>query len=244
MGTSDKSKAPNAKGPTVGPSSSKRKRAEPNANEQEKDALKKRKGGRQPLTNTTQYISHDDYNTVPGEDSTQRKGCVQKIRRHWVRKWFNYMMVHPRYAKNFAFHPPWGDCREIGLIQAGEPQQRPPPPPDAHESSTKTPDSYPEEKAKCLDNAENWAKKARKEQAKEEENHRLIKSDIEKKKADGKAERRMKNKHDPKSATLKKKSAPRKRPAKPAELESDSSDQDDPPLTREKSVQLSLNKWM
>ena len=53
LGTSDESKAPNAKGPTVGPSTSKRKRSEPNANEQEADAPKKRRGGRQPLKNTT-----------------------------------------------------------------------------------------------------------------------------------------------------------------------------------------------
>jgi hypothetical protein len=38
MGTNDESKAPNAKGPMVGPSTSKRKRAEPNENEQEADA--------------------------------------------------------------------------------------------------------------------------------------------------------------------------------------------------------------
>mgnify|MGYP007126479468 CR=1 FL=1 len=72
-------------------------------------------------------------------------------------------MVHPRYAKNFAFHPPWGDCREIGPIREGEPQERPQPPPEAHESSLKTPDSYPEEKAKRLKNAEKRANKAEKE---------------------------------------------------------------------------------
>ena len=32
MGTADESKAPNAKGPMVGPSTSKRKRSKPNAN--------------------------------------------------------------------------------------------------------------------------------------------------------------------------------------------------------------------
>ena len=235
LGTTGESKAPNAKGPTVGPSTSKRKRSEQNPNEQEEDAPKKRKGGRQPLKNTTKLVSHDEYNTVPREDSTRRKGRVQKIRRHWVRKWFNYKMVHPRYAENFAFHPPQGDYREIGLIWAGEPQQRPPPPPDAHESSTKTPDSYPEEKAKRLKNAEKRAKKAAKDQAKEEENHRLIKSDVKKKKAEGKSEGRSKCKHDPSTAALKKKSTPKKRPAEPVDRndEIDSSDQDDPPLTWE-----------
>ena len=73
MGTTEESKAPNAKVPIVGPSSSKRKRSEQNANEQEEDAPKKRKGGRQPITNSAQYISHDDYNIVPREELTQRK---------------------------------------------------------------------------------------------------------------------------------------------------------------------------
>ena len=119
MGTTDVSKAPNAKGPTVGPSTSKIKTLEQNPDEQEENASKKRKGGKQPLKNAVEPVSHDEYNTVPGEDSTRIKGCVQKIRRHLVKKWFNYKMVHPRYAKNFAFHPPWGDCCEIGLIRAG-----------------------------------------------------------------------------------------------------------------------------
>jgi hypothetical protein len=88
MGTADESKAP--KGPTVGPSTSKRKWTEQNANDKEADAPKKRRGGRQPLKNTAELVSHYEYNRVPGEDSTQRKGCVQKIWRHWVRKWFNY----------------------------------------------------------------------------------------------------------------------------------------------------------
>nr|XP_020169010.1 uncharacterized protein LOC109754516 [Aegilops tauschii subsp. strangulata] len=189
MGIAHESKAPNAKGPMVGPSSSKRKRSEPNANEKEADALKKRKGGRQPYTNSAQYISHEDYNTVPSEDSTQRR--------------------------------------------RSEPQESPLPPPEAHESYLKTPDSHLEEKSKRIKNAEKGAKKAEKDQAREEVNRHLIKSDIEKKKAEAKLEGRSKHKHDPRYATLKKKSASRKRPAKPAEPESNSSGQDDPPLTRE-----------
>ena len=129
---------------------------------------------------------------------------MQKIWRHWVKKWFNYKIVHPRYAKNFAFHPPWGEFHEIGLIRVGRLQERPPPPPDAHESSIKTLDSYPKEKTKRLKNAENHAKKAAKDQAKEDENRCLIKSGVEKKKAEGKDECPTKNKHDPKSAALKK----------------------------------------
>ena len=54
MGTADESKAPNANGPTVGLSSSKTKRSEPNENEQEEGAPKKNKGGRQPFKNLDQ----------------------------------------------------------------------------------------------------------------------------------------------------------------------------------------------
>lgn len=71
LGTADESKALNAKGPTVGPSTSKRKRTEQNANEQEENASKK-KGGRQAYTNTAEFISHDRYDTVPGETKHQR----------------------------------------------------------------------------------------------------------------------------------------------------------------------------
>jgi len=78
-------------------------------------------------------------------------------------------MIHPRFVKNFAFHPPWGDCREIGLLRASDPQERPPPPPEAHESSLRTPDSYPDETAKRQKNAKKRAKKAEKERAQEEQ---------------------------------------------------------------------------
>ena len=67
LGTADESKAPNAKGPMVVPSTSKWKRTEQNADEQEENAPKKKRGGRQAYTNTAEYISHDRYNTVPGE---------------------------------------------------------------------------------------------------------------------------------------------------------------------------------
>ena len=70
MGTADESKAPNAKGPTVGPSTNKRKRSEQNADQQEEDAPKKKKGGRQPFTNSSQYISRANYNTILGETTT------------------------------------------------------------------------------------------------------------------------------------------------------------------------------
>ena len=67
LGTTDESKAPNIKGPTAVPSTSKRNRPEKNTNEQEEDAPKKKKGGKQPYPNLVEFISHDKYNTVPRE---------------------------------------------------------------------------------------------------------------------------------------------------------------------------------
>ena len=150
-------------------------------------------------------------------------------------------MIHPWFAKNVAFHPPWCDCREIGLLRASDPQERPPPPPDADESSLKTPAFYPDELAERQKNAEKRAKKVEKEWAREEENHQMLKYEVEKKKAEGKSEWHSTRKHDPSSATLKKKSTPEKRPAAPVDKndESESSDQDDSPLTREVDATLS-----
>jgi hypothetical protein len=186
LGIANESKAPNAKGPTVGPSTSKTKRTQQKDDVQEEDAPKKKKGGRQPYTNIAECISHDKYNIVPRETKHERDKCLQWIRHHWVRKWFNYEMIHPGFAQNFAFHPPWGDYREIGLIRPNDPQERPPPPPNAHESSLRTPENYPDELAKRQRNALKRAKKAEKLRAREEENCRLLKDDVEKKKAEGK----------------------------------------------------------
>ena len=97
LGTTDESKAPNAKSPMVGPSTSKRKRPKQNADEQEEDAPKKKKGGRQPFTNSARCISRDNYNTVQGESATENRRRLQKIQHHLVRKWFNYKMIHPRF---------------------------------------------------------------------------------------------------------------------------------------------------
>ena len=95
LGTADESKALNAKGPMVGPSTNKRKRNEKNVDEQEEDAPKNKKGDRQPFRNIAEYISHDKYNSVPSKTKHDRDKCLQWIRRHWVRKWFNYEMIHP-----------------------------------------------------------------------------------------------------------------------------------------------------
>lgn len=181
----------------VGPLTSKRKRSEQNPAEQKENAPKKRRGGRKPYTNNAEMVSHSDYDTIEGESKNDKDMHLQRIRRHWVRKCFHYKPVHPRFTKNFTFHTPWGDCREIGFLHASDPQERPPPPPDADESSLKTPASYPNELAKRQKNAKKRAKKAEKDKAREEENRRLIKSDIEKKKAEGKSEGRCKRKHDP-----------------------------------------------
>ena len=79
LGTTDESKALNAKGPKLGPSTSKKNKSDDLNNEQEETAPKKKgKDGRQPYTNNAQYISHDKYNTVPGENSTEKKKAYAK----------------------------------------------------------------------------------------------------------------------------------------------------------------------
>ena len=110
-----------------------------------------------------------------------------------MRKWFNYEFGHPRFAQNFAFHPPWVDCREISLIKPSDPQDRPLPPQDAHESSLRTPESYPNELAKHQRNAIKWAKREEKKRA------LLLWDDVEKKNAEGKFEccSKCKNGHNP-----------------------------------------------
>lgn len=151
-----------------------------------------------------------------------------------MRKWFNYEFVHPRFAQNFAFHPPWGDCREISLIKPNGPKERPPPPRNADESSLRTPESYPDELTNRQRNAIKRAKKAEKQKAHEEENLHLLKDDVEKKKAEGKFEGRTKRKHDPGTPASKRKRAPKQKKAQPAdEFEMSDSSDDDPPLTKE-----------
>ena len=116
------------------------------------------------------------------------------------------------------------------MIKANGPQERPPPPANAHESSLRTPASYPEELAKRQRNAIKRAERAKKKKAKEEENLRLLKEDLEKKKAKGISEGLTKHKHDPSATVLKRKRAPKKK-AKPA-VEADKNDslssRDDP----------------
>lgn len=56
-------------------------------------------------------MSHDRYKTIEGKFKKDRQNRMQRIHIYWAVKWFTYKMVHPRYAKQFAFTPPWGDCR-------------------------------------------------------------------------------------------------------------------------------------
>ena len=107
-------------------------------------------------------ISHDEYNTKPNETKAQKDCRHQKIRRHWVTKWFNYEKLHPWYAKLFAFHPPWGDVRQIPLIPQGAEAVHPPPPANPHPTSMMRPEDYPKEVIKRHKSAEKRAQKAAK----------------------------------------------------------------------------------
>jgi hypothetical protein len=172
-------------------------------------------------------ISHNEYNTKPNESKAQKSWRHQRIRCHWVAKWFNYQELPPRYAKLFAFHSPWGDVREIPLIPQGAEAVRPPPPANPHQTSVMTPEDFPQEVIKHCQATEKRAKQAAKREAKEVENVRLLKGDLEKQKAKG----RTKRVHDPNasSSSRKQKKVNKRRRSE----EEDSSDQDDPPMTHE-----------
>ncbi|KAI4987946.1 hypothetical protein ZWY2020_029576 [Hordeum vulgare] len=101
---------------------------------------RKQKGGKKLEKNTAidipediylEYYTHDEQETMP-----KRKIRLQKIERRWAKEWKEYRFVTPKYAKKFALKPP-------GKQPLDYPQ-------DAHPSSLKTIDDYPEEKSKHL----------------------------------------------------------------------------------------------
>jgi hypothetical protein len=76
LGNADESKAPNAQAPMVGPSKRKRDDGEPSQNHPDPP---KRRGGRKPIVNATEMISHDEYNTKPNETKAQKSWRHQRI---------------------------------------------------------------------------------------------------------------------------------------------------------------------
>jgi hypothetical protein len=71
-----------------------------------------KKGGRGREKNTTTEVSKPEgYKTPPGVDTTTEcNNRLQRIRRHWAKKWFNYENVCEKYQILFAFTPSWNDC--------------------------------------------------------------------------------------------------------------------------------------
>ena len=67
----------------------------------------------------------------------KRKIRLQKIERRWAKEWKEYRFVTPKYAKKFALKPP-GKRAPLEDYQ------------EAHPSSLKTLDDYPDEKEKHL----------------------------------------------------------------------------------------------
>ena len=67
-----------------------------------------KKAGRGRERNTTAEMSDpESYKTPPGvETATERNNRLQRIRRHWAKKWFNYENVQRKYQILFAFTPP------------------------------------------------------------------------------------------------------------------------------------------
>ena len=102
---------------------------------------RKQKGGKKLEQNTAIDIPEDIYLEyyTPSEQETmpKRKIRLQKIERRWAKEWKEYRFVTPKYAKKFALKPP-------GKRPPLEDYQ------DAHPSSLKTIDDYPEEKSKHL----------------------------------------------------------------------------------------------
>jgi hypothetical protein len=97
----------------------------------------------------------------------------------------------------FAFHPPWGDVREIPFIPQGAEVVCPPPPANPHPTYVMTPEDFPQEVIKRRQAAKMRAKQAAKREAKEAENVRLLKGDLEKRKA----ESQTKRVHDPNASS-------------------------------------------
>ena len=152
---------------------------------------------------------------------------LRSEKRPCAKKWFKLQDGSPSVRQELCLPPPWGDCREIGLFELVDHSK------DLHHLLMLM--SHPNELAKRQKNAEKRAKKAEKERAREEANRWLLKDEVEKKKAEGKFEGRSKCKHDPSTAASKRKSAPKKKTAATTDefAMSDSSDKDDPPLTKD-----------
>ncbi|KAI5016152.1 hypothetical protein ZWY2020_006003 [Hordeum vulgare] len=102
---------------------------------------RKQKGGKKLEQNTAIDILEDIYldfcTPYEQESMPKRKIRLQKIERGWVKEWKKYRFVTPKYAKKFALKPP-------GKRPPIEDHQ------NAHPSSLKTIDDYPEEKTKHL----------------------------------------------------------------------------------------------
>ncbi|KAI5013438.1 hypothetical protein ZWY2020_034550 [Hordeum vulgare] len=102
---------------------------------------RKQKGGKKLEQNTAIDIPEDKYldycTTNEQEPMPKRKIKLQKIECRWAKEWKEYRFVTPKYAKKFDLKPP---------------VKRPPleDHQDAHPSSLKTIDDYPEEKDKHL----------------------------------------------------------------------------------------------
>lgn len=124
-----------------------KKKRKPNDGEEIASEDRPKRGGRQLEKNTTDEMSHPDgYKTIEGETSTQRTNRLQRITRYQAKRWFNYQRLRDKYAKRFAFTPPWGGCVVKCCLKDTDPQMRLLPiPADADPSSLKTPEDYPDE---------------------------------------------------------------------------------------------------
>ena len=126
------------------------------------------KGGRGREKNTTAEMSDpESYKTPPGvETTTKRNIRLQRIRRHWAKKWFNYENVREKYTILFAYTPPWNDCIAENCIGPDYEKVRQPPPSNDHSDSLKNIADFPDEVAKrAKAKAKCEARQAKKTQA-------------------------------------------------------------------------------
>ena len=133
-----------------------------------------KKSGRGRERNTAYEMSDPEtYNTRPGvETSNERNNQLQKIHRHWAKKWFNYENVRRKYQILFAFTPPWNVCIAEGCLGPNDGKVRPYPPPNAHAESLKT-------IADFLEEVEKRAKAKAKRDTKEGNKNQLEQRNVE-----------------------------------------------------------------
>ena len=142
------------------------------------------KGGHGRERNTAAEMSDPEgYKTPPGfETTTERNNRLQRIRRHWAKKWFNHENVRRKYQILFAFTAPGNDCIAEGCLGPDDVKARPTTPKNANTNSLKTIVDFPEEVKKRAKSKSNLEARAAKKNQVEQRNVELTQQDVQEKK--------------------------------------------------------------